>query len=55
MTLKYPLNQEEMKNIHGVGEGKAKKYGTEFIKVIEGYVNKNNIIRNEEYTVKIQG
>ena len=31
-----------MKNIHGVGEGKAKKYGTEFIKVIEDYVNKNN-------------
>ena len=55
MTLKYPLNQEEMKNIHGVGEGKAKKYGTEFIKVIEGYVNKNNIIRNEEYTVKTTG
>tara|TARA_B100000963_G_scaffold104192_1_gene90222 strand:- start:1359 stop:3533 length:2175 start_codon:yes stop_codon:yes gene_type:complete len=55
MTLKYPLNQEEMKNIHGVGEGKAKKYGTEFVKVIEGYVNKNNIIRNEEYTVKTTG
>ena len=55
MTLKYPLNQEEMKNIHGVGEGKAKKYGTEFIKVIEGYVNKNNIIRNEEYTIKTTG
>ncbi len=55
MTLKYPLNQEEMKNIHGVGEGKAKKYGTEFIEVIESYVNKNNIIRNEEYTVKTTG
>ena len=52
MTLKYPVNHEEMKNIHGVGEGKAKKYGTEFNKVIEDYVNKNNIMRNEEYTVK---
>ena len=55
MTLKYPLNQEEMKNIHGVGEGKAKKYGIEFIKVIEDYVKKNNIMRNEEYTVKSTG
>ena len=55
MTLKYPVNYEEMKNIHGVGEGKAKKYGTEFIKVIEDYVNENNITRNEEYTVKSTG
>ena len=55
MTLKYPVNYEEMKNIHGVGEGKAKKYGTEFINVIEDYVNKNNITRNEEYTVKSTG
>ena len=55
MTLKYPVNQEEMKNIHGVGESKAKKYGTEFIKLIEGYVNRNNITRNEEYTVKTTG
>ena len=55
MTLKYPVNYEEMKNIHGVGEGKAKKYGTEFINVIEDYVNENNITRNEEYTVKSTG
>ena len=55
MTLKYPVNHEEMKNIHGVGEGKAKKYGTEFIKVIQDYVKKNNIMRNEEYTVKSTG
>ena len=55
MTLKYPVNHEEMKNIHGVGEGKAKKYGTEFIKLIEDYVKKNNIMRNEEYTVKSTG
>ena len=55
MTLKYPVNHEEMKNIHGVGEGKAKKYGTEFIKVIEDYVKKNKIMRNEEYTVKSTG
>ena len=32
MTLKYPVNHEEMKNIHGVGEGKAKKYGLNLLK-----------------------
>ena len=55
MTLKYPVNIEEMKNIHGVGESKAKKYGGEFIKVIEDYVDDNKILRNEEYTVKTTG
>ena len=55
MTLKYPINIEEMKNIHGVGESKAKKYGGEFIKVIEEYVDDNKILRNEEYTVKTTG
>ena len=49
------INHEEMKNIHVVGEGKAKKYGIEFIKVIKDYVKKNNIMRNEEYTVKSTG
>ena len=44
-----------MKNIHGVGESKAKKYGGEFIKVIEDYVDDNKILRNEEYTVKTTG
>ena len=55
MTLKYPINMEEMKNIHGVGEGKAKKYGTEFIKVIYDYVECNNVIRNKEHIVKTTG
>ncbi len=55
MTLKYPINMEEMKNIHGVGEGKAKKYGAEFIKVIYDYVECNNVIRNKEHIVKTTG
>ena len=55
MTLKYPINTEEMKNIHGVGEGKAKKYGAEFLKVIYDYVECNNIIRNKEHIVKTTG
>ena len=55
MTLKYPLNTEEMKNIHGVGEGKAKKYGDEFLIVINDYVECNNVIRNKEHIVKTTG
>ncbi len=55
MTLKYPTTIEEMTNINGVGESKAKKFGSEFINLIEDYVNDNNIIRNEEYTVKTTG
>ena len=55
MTLKYPTNLEEMKNIHGVGESKAKKYGAEFIQLIENYISDNNIIRSEEFTVKTTG
>ena len=31
MALKYPVSQDELINIHGVGEGKAKKYGKEFL------------------------
>ena len=55
MTFKYPISLQEMKNIHGVGESKAKKYGGEFIKVIDNYVNNNNISRNKEYVVKTTG
>ena len=55
MTFKYPINMLEMKNIYGVGESKAKKYGGEFVKVIEEYVNNNNILRNEEHVVKTTG
>ena len=46
---------QEMKKIYGVGESKAKKYGREFIKVIEEYVNNNNILRGEEHIVRTTG
>ena len=55
MTFKYPINMLEMKNIHGVGESKAKKYGSEFVKVIDEYVNNNNIIRNEKHVIRTTG
>ena len=48
MTIKYPTSIEELVNIHGVGEGKAKKYGREFLTLIQNYVKENNITRPED-------
>ena len=55
MALKYPISQIEMINIHGVGEGKAKKYGKEFIELINRYVDDNEIIRPDDLVVKSTG
>lgn len=55
MALKYPVSQEELINTHGVGEGKAKKYGKEFLELISRYVADNDIIRPEDLVVKSTG
>jgi ATP-dependent DNA helicase RecQ len=55
MALKYPITQDEMSNIHGVGEGKAKKYGVDFIELINRYVIDNDIIRPDDLVVKSTG
>ena len=55
MALKYPVSQEELINIHGVGEGKAKKYGKEFLELISRYVIENDITRPEDLVVKSTG
>lgn len=55
MALKYPVNVEELLNIHGVGEGKAKKYGTPFLQLIQQYVEENDIIRPDDLVVKSTG
>lgn len=55
MALKYPISIEELINTHGVGEGKAKKYGKEFITLISQYVQENDIIRPEDMVVKSTG
>ena len=55
MTLKYPITVEEMINVHGVGEGKAKKYGPLFIDLIKKYVEENNIARPDDLVVKSTG
>ena len=55
MTLKYPISIDEMINIHGVGEGKAKKHGPAFIELIKQYVEENNITRPDDILVKSTG
>jgi ATP-dependent DNA helicase RecQ len=55
MALKYPISLDELINIHGVGEGKAKKYGKEFLELISRYVEDNEIIRPDDLVVKSTG
>lgn len=55
MTLKYPISHEELVNIHGVGEGKAKRYGKEFLSRIQAYVDENEITRPDDLIVKSTG
>ncbi len=55
MALKYPITSDELSNVHGVGEGKAKKYGNEFIELIARYVDDNDIIRPDDLVVKSTG
>lgn len=55
MALKYPITIEELSNVHGVGEGKAKKYGKEFVALIAKYVEDNDIIRPDDLIVKSTG
>jgi len=55
MSLKYPITMEEMLNIQGVGEGKAKKYGKPFVALVAKYVEENDIMRPDDLVVKSTG
>ncbi len=55
MALKYPISIDELQNIYGVGEGKAKKYGTPFVDFIAAYVEDNDILRPDDLVVKTTG
>lgn len=55
MTLKYPFTQEELVTIHGVGEGKAKKFGAPFLSLIKEYVAQENITRSQDLIFKSTG
>ena len=55
MALKYPINIDELSNVHGVGDGKAKKYGASFLKLIQAYVDENDVMRPDDFIVKSTG
>ncbi|MBD3583412.1 DNA helicase RecQ [Flavobacterium selenitireducens] len=55
MALKYPISIEELSSVHGIGEGKAKKYGKEFAELIDRYVKDNDITRPDDLVVKSTG
>lgn len=52
MANQYPINMEEMSKIQGVGVGKANKYGANFIKAINKYVEENEIVRPQDFAVR---
>ena len=52
MATTYPINMDELQNITGVGAGKAKRYGEEFLKVIKAHVVENEIERPEDLRVR---
>ena len=55
MALKYPITLEELSKVHGVGEGKARKFGKDFIGLISKYVEDNDVVRPDDLIVKSIG
>jgi ATP-dependent DNA helicase RecQ len=55
MALKYPISIEELSTVHGVGEGKARKFGKEFVSLITKYVAENDVLRPDDLIVKSTG
>ncbi len=53
MATTYPVSLEELQNIPGVGSGKARRYGADFLKVIRRHVEENEIERPEDMIVRI--
>ncbi|MCG8702307.1 MAG: DNA helicase RecQ [Bacteroidales bacterium] len=52
MATQYPISIDELQNISGVGQGKAKRYGKEFVEVIKQYVEDREIVRPQDMIVK---
>ena len=52
MATMYPISEQELQNIQGVGAGKAKRYGKEFLELIKQYCEENEIERPEELRVR---
>ncbi len=52
MSFQYPITMEELTNIQGVGQGKARRYGAPFLSLIKQYVEENDIERPQDLVVK---
>lgn len=52
MTMQYPTTIKELTNVFGVGEGKAQKFGKDFVDLIARYVEDNDIIRPDDMVIK---
>ncbi|MDE6010676.1 MAG: RecQ family ATP-dependent DNA helicase, partial [Muribaculaceae bacterium] len=52
MATMYPVTMEDFANIHGVGQAKAKKFGSEFIEIISRYVGENEIERPTDIHIR---
>jgi ATP-dependent DNA helicase RecQ len=52
MSIQYPVTMEEMQKIQGVGQGKAQRYGKEFLNLISKYVEENDIERPDDFIVR---
>lgn len=52
MATTYPINIDELQNVPGVGAGKAKRYGEEFVALIKRHVFENEIVRPEDLRVR---
>jgi ATP-dependent DNA helicase RecQ len=52
MSIQYPVTLDELQKIQGVGQGKAKRYGKEFVQLIQKYVEENEIERPEDFVVR---
>lgn len=52
MSIQYPIDLEELQKIQGVGQGKAQRYGKEFVQLIKKYVEENEIERPQDLIVR---
>ncbi len=52
MSIQYPITLDELQNIQGVGQGKARRYGKEIVELIATYVEENEIERPEDMVVR---
>lgn len=52
MSIMYPMTVDELKNCQGVGEGKARKFGKEFLELIRKYVEENDILRPDDFILR---